>query len=147
MPGASPTISRRASSVPNERTGALPQSGYCALSSCRKATSRGQRGQSGDGSSKRDAATNSDRLRGADQRFGRRFVDQSWTRHALRRVARNERRKLGQLDEVVGLAAQLVGHHGWRGLYGADHGDAQALALYRFDQAAEVAVAGEQDHM
>ena len=68
-------------------------------------------------------------------------------RRALRRVARDQRREFRELDEVVGLAAQLVGHHRRRGLDGADHRDAQAPALHRLDQAAEVAVAGEQDHV
>src|SRR5258708_12289284 len=75
MPGASPTISTRASRSPNERTGAFCQSGYLPRSSCRKATSLGQRGQSSGGSSKRCAATGALRLGRPHQRFGRGVVE------------------------------------------------------------------------
>jgi hypothetical protein len=34
-------------------------------------------------------------------------------RRAFGRVAGDQRRKLGQFDEIVGLAPQLVGHHRW----------------------------------
>ena len=55
----------------------------------------------------------------------------------------------GQLEgiEVVGLAPQLIGHHRRLRRDCADHGDAQALALQRFDQRAEIAVAGKQRHV
>ncbi len=41
MPGARPTISSRASSLPNERTGAFFQSGCAPGGSCRKAAGLG----------------------------------------------------------------------------------------------------------
>jgi hypothetical protein len=54
---------------------------------------------------------------------------------------------VGEVDELVGLPAQLVGHH--RGLRGdrRDHRDAHAPALHRLDEGAEIAVAGEQHHV
>src|ERR1700730_577747 len=121
MPGASPTISTRASRSPNERTGAFFQSGYWPLSSWRNATSLGQRGQSSAGSSKRCAATGALGLGRPHQCFGRRIVELAVLvalgklrghrrpRGALRRVARDQRRQLGKLDEVVGLTAELIG--------------------------------------
>src|SRR5580704_14324963 len=159
MPGASPTISTRASRSPNERTGAFFQSGYWPVSSCRNATSLGQRGQSSDGSSKRCAATGAVGLGRPHQRFGWRIVElavlvalgelrgHGRARRALRRAARDQRRQLGKLDEVVGLTAQLVGYHRRRGLDGANDRDAQSAALHGLDQAAEIAVAREQDHV
>src|ERR1700730_7508623 len=110
MPGASPTIRRRASRSPNERTGAFFQSGYWPLSSCRNATSLGQRGQSSDGSSKRCAATGAMGtgavgLGRPHQRVGGLFVALALrvalgelgggggARRALRRAARDQRRQ------------------------------------------------------
>src|SRR3954453_7456412 len=46
MPGASPTIRRRASRGPKDGTGALNQAGSRSRRSLRNATRRGQRGQS-----------------------------------------------------------------------------------------------------
>jgi hypothetical protein len=45
-PGANPTINKGASIDPNDATGALNQSGSFSRHVLRKATSRGQRGQS-----------------------------------------------------------------------------------------------------
>src|SRR5689334_24918918 len=99
---------------PKERTGALFQSGYLPCSSWRNATRRGQRGQSSGGSSNGDATVRSGR---ADHLAGdllaRHLAVAGGTRRALARIARDQRREFGQLDEVVGLAAQLVSHH-WR---------------------------------
>ena len=55
--------------------------------------------------------------------------------------------QVGQVDEGVGLAAQVVGGHRRLRLDGGDHGHPHALALHRLDQPAEVAVAGEQHHV
>src|SRR5690606_27692147 len=52
-----------------------------------------------------------------------------------------------QLDEEVGLAAQLVGDHRWLRFDRADDADAHALTLDRFDETAEIAITGEQDRM
>jgi len=51
---------------------------------------------------------------------------------------------MGEVDELVGLAAQLVGDH--RRLDGdrRHHRDLDAAALQRLDEVAEIAVAGEQ---
>ena len=68
-------------------------------------------------------------------------------RRALRGIARDQGREFGELDEIVGLSAQLIGHHRRRRLDGADDRDPQTAALHGLDQPAEVAVAGEQDHM
>src|SRR4051812_42039880 len=105
MPGARPTISRPASSPPKERTGALLQSGYLPCSSWRKAASLGQRGQSGGGSSNGWTATGR-RSGQAHQVFGRRLfgliaMRGDRARSALRRIARDQRGELGELDEVV----------------------------------------------
>src|SRR3954470_7237605 len=109
MPGARPTINKRASRSPNERTGAFFQSGWAPRSSCRKATSRGQRGQSSGGSAKRGAATGSLRLGRPHQRFGRRVVEIAIgiaavergggrPLGALGRRTRDQGRQLGELD-------------------------------------------------
>src|SRR6516162_4582656 len=51
------------------------------------------------------------------------------------------------IDKLIGLPPQFVGHHRrLRGNGGYDH-DADAAPLYRLDQAGEIAVAGEQDHL
>src|SRR5690554_285933 len=55
--------------------------------------------------------------------------------------------KLDEVDEVVGLAAQVVGDHGRLGLDRGDDRDAYAAPLHGFDQAAEITVAGEEHHM
>src|SRR6187401_804499 len=110
MPGARPTISSPASSPPKDRTGALFQSGYLPCSSCRKATRRGQRGQSVGGSSNGWTATGRSgrphHLSRGD--FLRHVAVERSARPALARSPRDQRRELGKLDEVVGLAAQLI---------------------------------------
>ena len=66
---------------------------------------------------------------------------------ALGRVAADLRLQLDDVEEDVGLAAQLVGDH-WRlRRDGGDHGHAHAAPLHRLDQRAEVAVAREQHHV
>src|SRR6266568_4813923 len=51
------------------------------------------------------------------------------------------------VDELVGLAAQLIGDHRRLRRGGGDHTDAHPAALHRFDQRAEIPVAGEQHHV
>ena len=51
------------------------------------------------------------------------------------------------VEEMVGLPAQLVGDHRRLGRDGGNDGDAHAAPLHRLDQRAEVAVAGEQHHV
>ena len=63
------------------------------------------------------------------------------------RLTRDFRLKILQFDEIIGLAAQFIRHHGRLRAHGADYGDAQALVLHRLDQAAEIAIAGEQHDM
>src|SRR6185312_6414962 len=113
MPGAKPTISRPASIDPKDRTGALFQSGYLPCSSWRNATRRGQSGQSSGGSSNGDAtvdatvrSSRTDHLAGT--LLARHVAGAGGARRALGRIAGDQRCELGQLDEVVGLAAQLV---------------------------------------
>ena len=52
-----------------------------------------------------------------------------------------------EVGEDVGLAPQFVGDHRRLARNRRDHGDADAAALHRFDQRAEIAVAGEQHHL
>ena len=52
-----------------------------------------------------------------------------------------------QVDELVALAAQVVGHHRRLALHAGDDGDPHAPALHRLDQRAEIAVAREQHHV
>ena len=68
-------------------------------------------------------------------------------RRALGRVAADLRLQLDDVEEDVGLAAQLVGDHRRLGRDGRDHRHAHAAALHRLDQRAEIAVAGEQHHV
>ena len=68
-------------------------------------------------------------------------------RRALGRVAADLRLQLDDVEEDVGLAAQLVGDHRRLGRDGGDHRDAHAAPLHRLDQRAEIAVAGEQHHV
>lgn len=55
------------------------------------------------------------------------------------------RGEVHELDEVVGLAPQFVGHHRRLRLDGADHGDPHALPLHGVDQPAEIAVPREEE--
>ena len=54
---------------------------------------------------------------------------------------------VGQFQELIGLAAQLVGHHRRAGADGGDDRYPHALALHRLYQAAEVGIAAEQNHV
>jgi hypothetical protein len=62
----------------------------------------------------------------------------------IRLRAADDVAQVGQVHEVVGLAAQVVAGHRRLALHRRDHGDAAALALHGLDQGAEVAVAREQ---
>ena len=66
---------------------------------------------------------------------------------ALGRVAADLGLQLDDVEEDVGLAAQLVGDHRRLGRDRGDHGHAHAAALHGLDQRAEIAVAGEQHHV
>ena len=66
------------------------------------------------------------------------------TRVARRGLAADDRLEIGKVDELVGLAAQLIGDHGRARLQHGDDADAFAPELQVGDEAAEVAVAGEQ---
>ena len=54
--------------------------------------------------------------------------------------------QMGEIDELVGLTAQLVRHHRRLGRNRRYDRHPDALSLDRFDQRSEVAIAGEQDH-
>ena len=55
--------------------------------------------------------------------------------------------ELVELDELVRLTPQFVGNHRRLGPDRGHDGCAHAFALHSFDQRAEVAVAGEQNHV
>ena len=59
-------------------------------------------------------------------------------------VAADCRLQFGKVDEYVGLAPQFVGKHRRVARNRRYHGDANATALHRLHQRAEIAVAGEQ---
>ena len=59
----------------------------------------------------------------------------------------NSGRDLGEFQELVGLAAQFVGHHRRAGADRGHHGDPHAFALHRLHQPAEVGIAAEQDRV
>jgi len=52
-----------------------------------------------------------------------------------------------QVEEGIRLAPQLIGDHGGLGADGGDHGHPDPAPLHRFDQPAQIAVAGEDHHM
>ena len=156
----------RALRGPNEATGALNQSDSRRRHSSRNALRRGQSGQSRPGLP--DASRKAARLileivvvieSGAGTSpLRRRRTLQELRRVALARLARLACRSLGrvasdfrlQLDDIqedIGLAAQLVGHHRWLGGNSGHNGYAHTAPLYRLDQGAEIAVAGEQHHV
>ena len=56
------------------------------------------------------------------------------------------RAHVGQIDEIIGLTANFVGDQA-ADFNRADYGDRTPLALHRFDQAAKVAIAGQQHDM
>src|SRR6056297_3225710 len=62
----------------------------------------------------------------------------------LARRAADHLLEVVELDEVVGLTAQLVRDHRRLAADGRDHGDAHALTLQALDQRFEIAVAGEE---
>src|SRR5215831_6581950 len=70
-----------------------------------------------------------------------------FARRALGRIAADLRLQLYDVEEDVGLAAQLGGNHRRLRRDGGDHGHAHAAPLHRLDQRAEVAVAREQHHV
>src|SRR5918993_4392820 len=140
MPGARPTMRSRASRDPNEGTGALNQPGSRARRPSRKVTRRGQRGQSRGGSTAAMvslAIQSSDRLffvvevlagtarggRCTGRRSGAALQElrrvlaalvaafRPLARSALGRIAADLRLQLDEVDEDVGLPAQLVGDH------------------------------------
>src|ERR1700720_3961499 len=70
-----------------------------------------------------------------------------FTSGTFARIAADLILQLEDIDKLIGLPPQFVGHHRWlRGNGGYDH-DADSAALHRLDQAGEVAVAGEQHHL
>src|SRR5262245_47128934 len=66
---------------------------------------------------------------------------------ALGWVAAYLRLHRSEVDEMIRLAAELVGDHRRLGRQRRDDAHFAALALYGLDQGAEVAVAGEEDEM
>ena len=62
----------------------------------------------------------------------------------LGRIAAELGLQFHQIGEDVCLAAQFVGYHRRLARNRGDHGDADAAALHRLDQRAEIAVAGKQ---
>src|SRR4051812_4445627 len=67
-----------------------------------------------------------------------------WPRGALPWIAPDLALQLDNVQEDVGLAAQLVGHHRRLRRDGGDHRYPHALALDGLDQRAEIAIAREQ---
>ena len=63
------------------------------------------------------------------------------------RIAADLGLQLDDVDELVGLATQLIGDHRRLRRGGRDHADAHPAALHRLDQRAEIAVAREQHHV
>src|SRR5260370_30079064 len=61
----------------------------------------------------------------------------------LGRIAADLGLQLDDVDELVGLAAQLVGDHRRLCRGGGDHADARPASLHRLDQWAEIPVAGK----
>src|SRR5262245_59639969 len=61
---------------------------------------------------------------------------------ALARIATDLGLQLDDVDELVGLAAQLIGDHRRLCRGAGDHGDTHPAALHRLDQRAEIPVAG-----
>jgi hypothetical protein len=55
--------------------------------------------------------------------------------------------KVHDVEEHVGLTAQLGGYHRRLSGYGGDHCDLDAVTLHGPDQCAEIAVAREEHHM
>ena len=55
--------------------------------------------------------------------------------------------QLDDVDELVRLPAQLVGHHRWLCRDGRYYRYPNPTALHRLDQRAKIAVAGEQHHL
>src|SRR6218665_1362852 len=126
---------------PQFGTGALKKSGYCRWLSWRKPTRRGQSGQSlgGFGSSKTGRGIGD--VRSALMVHGGRGAVNCGSR-ALDvavdgRGAADRLGELGDIEEEIGLAAQVVGDHRGLGGEGRDHGDALALALERRDERGE----------
>src|SRR5262249_33762245 len=64
---------------------------------------------------------------------------------ALARIGPDFGLQLDDVDELVGLPAQLLGGHRRLRRGGGDHGDAHAASLHRLDQRAKIPVAGEQN--
>src|ERR1700760_3224108 len=78
-------------------------------------------------------------LRPALQNLGRVMARFARSR-SLGRIAADVRLKFHEVGEDIGLPPQLIGNH-WRlARNGRDHRDADAPALYRLYQRAEVAV-------
>src|SRR5262249_29491042 len=65
----------------------------------------------------------------------------------LGRIPTDLRLQLDDVDELIGLPAQLVGDHRRLRRYCRDDHDADAAPLHRFDQRTEIAVAGKQHHL
>src|SRR6266478_7170764 len=62
-------------------------------------------------------------------------------------VAHYARGEILELDEIVGLPAQIIRDHGRRGTDRRHHRYAYPLTLNRLDEPPEITVAGEQDGM
>ena len=67
-------------------------------------------------------------------------------RRPIARIASDPRDQLGEIDEFVRLTAQFIRHHRRLGRDRRHDRHPNALALNRFDQRPEIAVAREQDH-
>ena len=61
-------------------------------------------------------------------------------------IAADPRDQLGEIDEFIRLTAQFIRHHRRLGRNRRHDRDPNALALNRFNERAEIAVAGKQDH-
>ena len=67
-------------------------------------------------------------------------------RRPVARIAADPLNELSEIDEFIRLAAQFISHHRRLGRNRRHDRDPNALALNRFNERAEVAVAGKEDH-
>src|SRR5271156_5623783 len=146
---------------PNEGTGALNHPGSLLRVSSRKATSRGQSGQSRSGSQRGGAAAPDAgslllfeivviapwRHGGGAMQELRRVMTRLARGRTFGGIAAELGLQLYKVGENVGLTPQLVGDHRRLARNRRDHGDADAAALHRLDQRPEIAVAGKQHHL
>ena len=76
------------------------------------------------------------------------FSRLSWRMVAsLSRIAADLALQIDDINELVGLTAQLVRHHGRLGRDGGNPDNANTAPLHRLHQGAEIAIPGKQHHL